>query len=318
MKVLVTGAGGFLGSRVVTQLLDRGHAVRALLRPSSHITPPEWGDRAEIVRADLRAASSMESWFDGVDVLVHLAATVRGSPEAQFVGSAVCTERLLDAMCKAGNTRHIVLAGTCSVYDWTAAQGTITENSPIESNIYECDGYTVAKAWQERLTRRLAEENHWTLSVLRPGLIYGPGAVPAGGAGIRIGKVLLVIAPTSRLRLTHVENCAAAFADAAEKKADGTFNIVDDEQVSAWRYAGRLPGHAIRLPVPYSAGLATAYLAKLTSRILFPPKGGKLPGILIPGHYRARFKPFRYDTRNAKTVLGWKCRPFFETGCDVT
>ena len=183
MKVLVTGAGGFLGSRVVTKLLDRGHSVRALVRPSSVAVPDEWRGRAEIVRADLRAAPAMESYFAGVDALVHLAATVRGSPEAQFVGSAVCTEKLLDCMHKAGTTQHVVLAGSCSVYDWTVAQGTLTEESPVESRPYECDGYTVAKVWQERVARRLADEYNWTLAVLRPGLIYGSGAVPAGGAG---------------------------------------------------------------------------------------------------------------------------------------
>lgn len=318
MRVLVTGAGGFLGSRVVTQLLDRGHAVRAIIRPASTTVPDAWCGRAEIIRADLRAAPAMASYFEGVDALVHLAATVRGSAEAQFVGSAVCTEKLLDAMRIAGGTRHVVLAGSCSVYDWTAAQGTITEESPTEVRPYECDGYTVAKVWQERVARRLSGENNWTLAVLRPGLIYGPGAAAAGGGGIQFGSLLLVVAPFSRLRLTHVDNCAAAFADAAEKTISGTFNIVDDEQVTAWRYADRLPGHSIRLPFPYVGGLAIAYLAKFTSRILFPPKGGKLPGILIPSHFRARFKPFKYDTRKAKETLGWKSRPFFYTGCDVT
>lgn len=318
MKVLVTGAGGFLGSRVVTQLLDRGHAVRAIVRPAASAIPAEWRGRAEIVRADLRAAPALDSYFDGVDALVHLAATVRGSSEAQFVGSAVCTEKLLEGMRRAGATRHVVLAGSCSVYDWTAAHGILSEESPVVSRPYECDGYTVAKVWQERIARRLAGENGWTLTVLRPGLIYGPGAVPAGGAGIKLGKVLLVVAPFSKLRLTHVENCAAAFADAVEKKAAGTFNIVDDEQVSAWRYAGRLKGHSFRVPFPYVGGLVIAYLAKLTSRVLFPPKGGKLPGILIPSHFRARFKPFKYDTQKAKATLGWKSRPFFDTGCEVT
>jgi nucleoside-diphosphate-sugar epimerase len=318
VKVLVTGAGGFLGSRVVTELLDRGHSVRAIIRPASRSIPAEWRDRVEIVRADLRAAPQLESYFDGVDALVHLAATVRGSAEAQFVGSAVCTETLLEAMRRAGSTKHVVLAGSCSEYDWTAANGTLTEDSPLEAKPYERDGYTVAKVWQDRVARRMARENDWTLTVLRPGLIYGPGAVPAGGGGIQFGKVLVVVAPFARLRLSHVENCAAAFADAAERKLNGTFNIVDDEQVSAWRYAERLPGHTVRIPVPYVAGLAIAYLAKLTSRILFPPKGGKLPGILIPKHFRARFKPFKYDTSKAKEILGWKCKPFFESGCDVT
>ena len=318
--MLVTGAGGFLGSRVVSSLLERGHSVRAVVRPASAYLPAEWRGRAEIVRVDLRNAPALENLFDGVDALVHLAATVSGSPESQFVGTVVCTERLLEGMRRAGSTRRIVLASSFSVYDWSAARNSITEDSPLESRLYERDGYTVAKTWQERVVRRMAEESGWTVAVLRPGLIYGPGAVPAASAGIKIGRVFLVIAPHARLRLTHVENCAGAFADAAEKGAAGTFNIVDDEHISAWRYAGRLleeSGHSFRLIIPYSLGLAIAYAAKITSRILFPPKGGKLPGILIPLHYRVRFKPMRYDNRRAKEVLGWTCKEFFAMGCNV-
>jgi len=320
LKVLVTGAAGFLGTRVVSKLLERGHTVRALVRDASR-NPAEWLGRAEVVRADLSADPALEKFFDGVDVLVHLAATVRGTPEAQFVSSVVGTELLLESMRRAGSTRHVVLASSFSVYDLTAASKNVTEDSALELRPDERDGYTIAKIGQERVARRLAEENGWTLAVLRPGLIYGPGAVPAAGAGIRIGGIFLVVAPTSRLRLTHVENCAAAFADAAEKKVAGTFNIVDDEHVSAWRYAGRLLGRShrsLRLALPYSAGLAIAYAAQLTSRILFPPKGGRLPGVLIPRQYRARFKPLQYDNRRAKEALGWECKEFFATGCDVT
>ena len=320
MKVLVTGAGGFLGSHVVSELLERGHSVRALVRPASVVTPAKWRGRAEIVRADLRAASNLEKLFDGVDVLVHLAATVRGSPESQFVGSVVCTERLLEGMRRAEATRRVVLASSFAVYDWTAAKKSLTEDSPLESRPYERDGYTVAKIWQERVVRRLAEENEWTLAVLRPGFIYGSGAVPVAGAGIKIGNAFLVYGPLTRLPLTHVENCAAAFADAAERGAEGIFNIIDDERISAWRYTGRLLGNShrsLRLGMPYSAGLAIAYAAQMTSRILFPPKGGKLPEILAPRRYRAAFRPLRFDNRRAKDVLGWRCKELFATGCDV-
>ena len=320
MRALVTGAGGFLGSRVVSALLERGHVVRALVRPKSGISPAEWRGRAEIVRADLRAATALEKLFDGVDVLVHLAAMVRGTPEAQFVGTVVSTEKLLEGMRRAGSTRRVVLASSFSVYDWTAAKKSLTEDSSLESRPYERDGYTIAKIWQERVVRRLAEESSWTLTVLRPGFIYGPGATPVAGAGMKLGGVFLVVAPFARLPLTHVDNCAAAFADAAEKGAAGTFNIVDDERISAWHYAGRLLGNShnsLRLPFPYMAGLAIAYAAETTSRILFPPKGGKLPGILIPRRYRSRFKPLRFDNRRAKEVLGWTCKGLFATGCTV-
>lgn len=320
MKVLVTGAGGFLGSRVVTHLLDRGHEVRALVRPATVDFPEAWRGRAEVVRADLRHAAGLEALFEGIDVLVHLAATVRGTAEGQFVGAVVCTEKLLDAMHRAGTTRRVVLAGSFSVYDWAAEKRCFDEDSPLESRLYERDGYTIAKTWQERVVRRMAEEYGWTLSVLRPGLIYGSGAVPAASAGISVGPLFLVVAPQARLRLTHVTNCAAAFAAAAEKGISGTFNIVDDERISAWRYSERLlksSGSALRLMVPYSVGYAIACLARVTSRILFPPNGGKLPGVLIPLFFRVRFKPMQYDNRRAKELLDWKCEPMFENGCDV-
>jgi UDP-glucose 4-epimerase len=215
----------------------------------------------------------------------------------------------------------LVLAGSCSVYDWTASHGVLSEGSPLETNLDERDGYTVAKVLQERVTRRLADENGWTLSVLRPGFIYGPGAGPAAGAGLKLGPIFLVVSPFSRLRLTHVENCAVAFVNAAEKRVAGTFNIIDDEQVSAWRYAGRLIGGksgVLRVPVPYYAGLAMAYLASIAGRVLLPAGRRKLPGILQPRQYCARFKPFKYDTRRAEEGLAWQTQPLFATGCGVT
>jgi nucleoside-diphosphate-sugar epimerase len=321
MKALVTGAGGFLGARVVAALLEHGHAVRAVLRPAGGAPPAEWRNRAEVVRADLRAGAGLESLFDGVDVLVHLAAVVRGTPEAQFVGTVVATERLLEAMKSVATTKRVVLASSCSVYGWSRAGRLLSEDSPLEDSPYERDGYTVAKIWQERIVRRFADENGWALTVLRPGFIYGPGAVAAGGAGIDLGRLFLVVAPFARLRLTHVDNCAAAFAAAAEKEgAVGAFNLIDEERVSAWRYAAKLLAGkpAWRVPVPYVAGLATAYLAALTSRIFFPPRGGKLPGFLKPRHYMARFKPVGYDSRRAREALDWQPQARFSSEAEIT
>lgn len=321
MRLLVTGAAGLLGSRVVRQLLDRGHAVRAVIRPTHQALPADWRSRAEIVRADLLTTPELHNLFDGVDVIIHLAAAMRGTADDQLASAKVGTERLLNAMRIAESTAHIVLAGSCSVYDYTATSRILNEDSPLETKAVDIDGYTNAKIMQERVTRHFAEERQWTLSVLRPAFIYGPGAGPAAVAGLALGRFFLVFAPFSHLRLTHVENCASAFVNAAEKRIAGTFNIIDDDRVTAWRYAGKLKCRErsyLRIPIPYYAGLAMAYLARVVYRALLSFGGRKLPGIFNPCQYRARFKPLKYVNRRAKEGLAWKCPPLFDTECDVT
>ena len=272
------------------------------------------------MQADLLVSEDLDTLFAGVDVLIHLAATVRGLADEQLSGTVEGTRRLLDAMLRVGATRHIVLASSFAVYDFSADQHCLSEDSALEPDPAARDGYTTAKLAQERLVRQMADDQGWTLSVLRPGLIYGPGASPAASAGMKLGKLFLVVAPAARLRLTHVENCAAAFADAAVKKAAGTFNIVDDEHLSAWRYAGRLLRHAprtVRVLFPYNAGLLIVLVIQVVTT-LFPAVRRRLPGLLKPRVFRARFRPFDYTNARAKAALGWRSKPLFESGSDVT
>ena len=320
MRMLVTGAGGFLGKQVVRALLERGHAVRAQVRSAASSVPEVWRSRVEIVCCDLNSEPAMERLFIGVDVLVHLAATLHGDASSQFAGTVTASEKLLAGMRRAGVTRHMVLASSFSVYDWTAAKSPLSEDSAVEPDPAGRDGYTRAKIAQEQAVRKIAGDNGWTLTVLRPGLIYGPGAMLAASAGVKAGKIFAVVAPSARLRLTHVENCAAAFADAAEKGVAGTFNIVDDERVTAWQYAGRLSRKARgtwRVIFPYNAGLIVASVAEAVASILPGARQRRMPGLLRLGTYRARFRPFEYDNTRAKAALGWKPKPLFESGSDV-
>ena len=83
MRVLVSGANGFLGQQVVEQLLERGYSVRALIRPAT-TEPAEWRDKVEIFRADLRVHENLVSAFDGIDTVIHTAAATSGSEDIQF------------------------------------------------------------------------------------------------------------------------------------------------------------------------------------------------------------------------------------------
>lgn len=310
MKVLVTGANGFVGRSVVSALLDRGHSVRAMVRPASDDTGLPWRDRVELFRADLRTHSRLESAFEGIDALVHLAAAVIRREEVQFSSTVAGTERLLATMARTP-TRRLVLASSFAVYDWSEIGGTLDETSPLEADLYRRDGYAVSKVWQERVTRRLAQDHGWALTVLRPGYVWGRGNEWLAGLGLRLGdRALLVVGPRTQLPLTHVDNCADCFATVIdEQRSVGeTYNVVDGYLISNWRYAGlykrRAGVDALRLPLPYVLGREMAR-ALSTSLRWITGREPRLPSILLPCRYEARFKPLRYTNAKLAHQLGW-------------
>lgn len=308
MRALVTGANGFLGRHVVAALVARGHQVRALVRPAARLEGLAWSPSVEVFRADLRTASDLERAFDGVDVLVHLAAVVAGGEDLQFAGTVTATERMLDAMART-SCRRLVLASSFAVYDWSACRGTLDERSPIEPvpDLYERDGYTIAKWWQERVTRRLAERHRWALTVLRPGFIWGRDHGYVAALGHQVGRLHFVIGPLSRCPLTHVENCADLFAvTATDPRAVGqTFNVVDGVGERIWPYLGKyLRGvgeRGLRIPIPYRLA---AVLVRIAYTTVFA-RNPKLPHILIPCRFESRLKPLRYTNQRAREALAW-------------
>jgi UDP-glucose 4-epimerase len=319
MTVLVTGANGFLGRRVVQAFLHRNVDVRAMARPAASVESPECSSGFEVVRADLRSDTGLDEALEGIDVVVHLAACVAGDDEERFVSTVVGTERLLAAMERAG-TRRIVLASTFSVYDWHAISGALDEDSPLESNLYARDGYAIAKFWQEKIVRRAADRKGWDLRVLRPGFIWGEGNVDLAGVGQRFGRLEFVFGlPNRQMPLTHVDNCSDCFATVTldPNAAGETFNVVDDESISAWRYCGDfLEGtgrSAVRIAIPYWPAYALTLLAQRMSRLLFR-SGGKLPSILVPCRFEARFKPCDFTNRKLREQLGWQ-PPFDYSEC---
>jgi UDP-glucose 4-epimerase len=308
MRTLVTGANGFLGCHVIDALLARSIKVRAMVRPATRLELLGWGSSVEVFTADLRTSRELRRAFEGVDVLVHLAAVVSGGEDAQFTGTVAGTERLLDAMATS-DCRRLVLCSSFAVYDYSSAQGTLDENSPLHraSDVYTRDGYTISKWWQERVTRRFVEKHGWDLTVLRPGFIWGRDHGYFAALGQKLGRHHLVIGPLTRIPMTHVENCADVFAvAAADPRARGqTLNVVDGPGERIWGYLSdymRGSGQwGWRLPVPY-------WLAILVVRLAFATvfrRATKLPGILIPRRFESRFKPLRFENRKLRETIGW-------------
>ena len=317
MKVLVTGANGFLGRHVVASLSRAGHGVRALVRPSADIDAlgweaPEHGNSIELVRGDLKSDPDLGRVLEGVEVVVHLAASMSGSDLARFSETVSTTERLFDAM-QESDIRRLLLCSSFSVYDWLRANGTVDEDTALleGADVYARGGYACAKLWQERIARRRAESAGWELTIIRPGFIWGPGnECPNGAIGPSVGSLHLVFSAGRDLPFTHVENCADCIRAAVESEsaAGETLNLVDGHDLTAWRFMGeylrRSGSTGRRIWLPYAILWPLIMGSFALARICLGPRV-KLPQIFMPWGFAQGYKPLRYGTGRLRRVLDW-------------
>lgn len=325
MKLLVTGATGFLGQYVVAEALRKGHKVRAMVRPAvdTRVLPWDVAPSLEYARLDMRVKSALADEVRDVDCVIHLAAQMEGDIYAQFEGTVITTENLLSAMLES-DVRHIVLISSFSVYGYIRrrAFSTIDEDSPLEERLDERDDYARTKTIQENLVRACAEEHDWTLTVMRPGVIYGEDRLFGARCGLKLSDTIwLGIGSLAQLPLTYVENCAQAIivAVSCPDAAGQTFNVLDDDPPTQRRFARELQRRTVPRPriffLPWTVLRLLAAMASLTNKAFFRGEA-KLPSILVPARLHARFKPLRYSNSRIHNVLDWTPRYILEEALD--
>ncbi len=324
MKLLITGAGGFLGRYVVDAALQGGHEVHAMVRPASHSIPDSWQGHSKItiVRADLRSAHGIAELLEGIDGVIHLAASKSGDLYEQFGGTVITTENLLNAMPEAGIDRLVVIS-SFSVYEYQQrwAWSKHDETSPLAIDPLMRDEYCQTKLIQEQLVLERAKAHDWQCVVLRPGVIYGRDNLWTARLGMQINKRWWMRTGTfASLPLSYVENCAEAVVRAAEYNGNPRqliLNVVDGKTPSQRAYLkvlqNKMTPRPHIIPIPWTVMRLLARLAWLTNRIFFNGTA-KVPGLFVPSRLHARCKPLRYTNKKIVSTLGWKPRYSWQEG----
>jgi 2-alkyl-3-oxoalkanoate reductase len=318
MKVLITGASGFIGRYVVAAALRKGYDVRAVARiPGAKLSPQEsltWPNHSQMEMAhfDLREAAHLPAALDGIDAVVHLAAVMSGSLEEQRQGTVLATQALLKAM-KASSVQHLIAISSFSVYDYLPLSlGTILlESMPLETHPERRDGYTQAKLAQEILVRQFATETSTLLTILRPGIVYGKDHLWNASLGVNVKDRLWVcVGDRATLPLLYVENCADAIMQAIlyPPKSRHTINLIDDNLPTQKAYLDALRQVLPTLPPKVTLPWAVVnQVSNLVSK--FPGLSrASIPGLLLPARVHARFKPLAYNNTRAKQYLDWSPR----------
>ena len=215
MRVLVTGASGFLGSHFVQTASSHGHdVVAAVRRPEPRVSASQRIMDVFDPRPDDLA---------DIQAIVHFAAATGGTAEEFYRLNAQGSLRLFEAAQRAGVKRFIHVSSV-SIYG---------SDGGIEGRPRQRGPYAGSKSEADLLIRNaaLGHESAVRTSVLRPGLVYGPGmraSVLAGAAVITPGRTLLGIGPrAAHLPIVHVDDLSAVIAATLEHEVRDPLEVWD-------------------------------------------------------------------------------------------
>jgi len=284
-RILITGAAGFVGRAAVHAARAEGAEVVTLTRSAPLA---QWDSDTGItsVQIDLGEPSAKQaliSALDGVQAVIHAAASFAGDAAAHERNTVGATQTLVDALTEAGAQARLVLVSSLSVYDVAA----LSDNDELYASIRmienaeQRDAYAAAKLAQEARVRRYQGPKQ----ILRPGAIYGPHHLWSAQLGF--AKAGRVITPGGHAAMPaiSVDRTATGLVRAALGAHNPEpVNLIDPNPPTQteWITALGMPA----LPVPRG-------LVQIAGSLL-----GRGPA------WAARFRPLRYDTKPAEALIG--------------
>jgi nucleoside-diphosphate-sugar epimerase len=319
--ILVTGAAGFIGLRVVEALLDCGFRnLRCLVRPAKDAGTLDAAvrrrpaARVDIIRGNLLSHEECSVAAKDVALVLHLAAA-RGEksfPDA-FMNSVVTTRNLLDACLRSARLVRVVSVSSFSVYanSWRRGHRILDEDGAIEPHPeLRGDAYCYAKVKQDALVAEYGARFDLPYVIVRPGYVYGPGNEGiTGRVGIGTFGMFLHLGGSNSVPFTFVDNCADAIVLAGLVKGiEGqTFNIVDDDLPSSRGFLRQYKRQVRRFPSLYLPHAVSYALCRLWEHYAGWSEG-QLPPTFNRRMWYAYWKKTRYTNGKAKAQLGWKPR----------
>lgn len=315
--ILVTGANGFIGSRVVETLLRMGYRnLRCFVRPSSNlarlerILPKHEAHTVEIFQGNLLSPDDANRAAANASVVFHLAAGIEKTFAGCILNSVVTTRNLLDGVVASKTIQRFLNVSSFSVYsNWNLPRRkTLDETCELEREpLSRAEPYMYAKLKQDELLLEYSGKHGIPYVIVRPGAVYGPGASQlTARVGIDTFGFFLHLGGSNRVPLTYVDNCASAIVRAGlVQGVDGeAFNVVDDDLPTSRQFLRLFKKHGENfrsLYVPYWAFYGFSWLWEAYSRW----SAGQMPPVFNRRRCATYWKGNRYSNRKLKELVGW-------------
>ncbi|MEW6187417.1 MAG: NAD(P)-dependent oxidoreductase [Thermodesulfobacteriota bacterium] len=318
--VLVTGAAGFVGNRVVECLLKKGfRKVRCLARPTGNIERlqkiiADYGQegQSEIIIGNLLSRLDCRQATKEVKVIYHLAAgTGTKSFADAFLNSVVTTRNLIEGALEHHCLKRLVNLSSFAVYTNRNKKdkNLLDESCPVEEKPGQrAEAYCFGKVKQDELVIEYGKKKGLPYVLLRPGVVYGPGKKGiTGRAGIDTFGLFLHFGGSNPIPFTFVDNCAEAIVLAGLIPGIETevFNIVDDGLPTSRSFLSQYKKNVKWFPSVYVPHALSYLFCSLWEKYC-SWSGNQLPPVFTRAEWSAYWKKTRYSNEKLKTLLGWK------------
>jgi len=273
MRILVTGAGGFLGGALAEALVSRGHRVRGFSRGNY---PRLEKSGIEQRRGDLADSEAVEEACRGCELVFHVAAKagIWGDPADFYRANVKGTENILRGCRAAGVSRLVYTSSPSVVFDGSDMEG-VDESVPYADH-FKAE-YPKTKAIAEKLALSAAGGD-FAVVALRPHLIWGPrdtNLIPGILARGRKGNLRRVGREDKLVDCTYIDNVVEAHLKASEYLHPGAslsgraYFISQDEPIFLWDFIARVLECADLPPIKGTVSPAVAYSAGVACELVY-------------------------------------------------
>jgi nucleoside-diphosphate-sugar epimerase len=307
MRVCLTGGTGFIGQALIKRLLANGAQACVLARPSPRADALA-SQGVEVISGDVADADAIRRAVEGAEIIIHAAATVdaRSTRQGFFDANVRGTDAILQASLRA-KPRRIIYLSSIAVYGPLQDDQWIDEDTPFDELPEERDFYAQSKIEADRLALKFAKHSSVPLTILRPGIVFGPGRpLPSALIGVRLGKLDIVFGrPNQPFPLSYVENVADAIELAAREPGNDSrqYILLDDERLTLGEY------HAARTAITKSKTIFWPAQPVVMAATIARPLASLIPADTGAFSRRQLVRASEnryYSTRRIREELNWK------------
>jgi dihydroflavonol-4-reductase len=309
--VLLTGATGFIGGRLLNRLSRSSLKVRALVRPASRRENLDGAD-AEVVVGDIRDRQSIRKSFAGCRYLFHVAADYRLWCQAgagTFTINVDGTRQLMEEALAAGIERIVYTSSVATIARRTDSVPS-DERFPLPA-CKAIGAYKQSKVIAEQIVLKMVAERGLPAIIVNPSTPVGPGDLkptPTGKILVAAASGQLPVFVETGLNLVHVDDVAEGHLAAlchgkiGERYILGGQNVLFSQLLSD--IAAFVGKPAPILHIPWFAALPAACISEAIA--LF---SGKEPLATLTGVRMSRY-PMFFSTAKAEAQLGYRARSY--------